>query len=337
MNVRRFNVVILSCFFFLLDGSSVVRVGSRSLQDTADVLEVVMRFGGDVLLAAHYEEDVGEDMHRAFEGFDLFQTDDLSMVNLEVPVTTRGIRQTKPFTFRMKPAFLDVLTKGGIDVVNIANNHIHDFGREGLFDTIIGLDSAKIAHVGAGRNYEEAHRPFLITIKGRTIGILGYYNGGEAPAATAKSPGVADRELAAISRDIAALKGKADFIIVNFHWGVEKDQKPGKIQQAFARSVIDAGADAIIGHHPHVLQGIELYRNKPIAYSLGNLIFGGNGRHTYDTGVFEIRLSSAGAAYRFIPVRVMQWKATLLSGDEGDRLLAEMRKRSSLFSKSIFN
>lgn len=335
--MKRFNILTLSFLFFLIDGSTIVQPEPPFHQETSTGQEVVMRFGGDVLLAAHYEEDAGADIHRAFEGFDLFRTDDLSMVNMEVPVTLRGTRQVKPFTFRMKPAFLDVLTRGGIDVVNIANNHIYDFGRVGVFDTILMLDSARIAHVGAGRNYDEAHRPFLTTIKGRTIGILGYYNGGEAPAATAKSPGVADRELTTIANDIRTLKEKADYIIVNFHWGVEKAEKPGNDQRAFAHEVIEAGADAIIGHHPHVLQGIELYKNKPIVYSLGNLIFGGNGRHTYDTGVFEIRLSPGSAAYRFIPVRVVQWKATLLSGEEGDRLLAEMRKRSSPFPKSIFH
>jgi poly-gamma-glutamate synthesis protein (capsule biosynthesis protein) len=301
--------------------------------------EVVMRFGGDVLLAAHYEEYVGNDINRAFKEFELFRTDDMSMVNLEVPVTTRGAQQRKPFTFRMKPRFLEAITSAGIDVVNIANNHIYDFGNKGLYDTIASLDSAKLAHVGAGRNHDEAHRPFIKVINGKKIGILGYYGGGEAPAATGKSCGVAARELNLIERDIRSLKekDKVDYVVINLHWGTEKAKKPDAEQRAFAHDVIEAGADAIIGHHPHVLQGIELYRNKVIVYSLGNLVFGGNGRHSYDTGVFEIRLSDRGAAFQFIPVRIFHWKASVLTGSAGDSLLKKMRKLSSIFPQSIFN
>ncbi|MDL1892842.1 CapA family protein, partial [Sphingobacteriales bacterium CHB3] len=101
--------------------------------------------------------------------------------------------------------------------------------------------------------------------------------------------------------------------------------------------VIEAGADAIIGHHPHVLQGIELYKGKVIAYSLGNLIFGGNSRHTYDTGLLEIRLTSEGPKYSFIPVHVEEWKASTATGADADSLLKEMKQLSSIFPKSIFH
>jgi hypothetical protein len=142
-----------------------------------------------------------------------------------------------------------------------------------------------------------------------------------------------------IQRDIrnAREEEQADFVVVNFHWGTEKARHPDAEQQAFAHSVIDAGADAIIGHHPHVLQGIELYKNKVIVYSLGNLVFGGNSRHSYDTGLFEIRLSDAGPAYSFIPVRVTEWKAMLLTGSAADSLLHEMKRLSSVFRTSIFH
>lgn len=329
---------------FLLAGSvdaysEFCRTDTVQQSITEQGYEVIMRFGGDVLLAAHYEEGVGEDIHRAFRDFELFHTDDLSMVNLEVPVTTRGTRQRKPFTFRMKPQFLDAITSAGIDVVNIANNHIFDYGKQGLFDTITCLDSAKLSHVGAGRNHDEAHRPAIKTIKGRRIGILGYYGGGEAPAARGKSSGVAERELSLVTRDIRLLKETelVDYVVVNFHWGTEKAKTPDAEQRAFAHDAIDAGADAIIGHHPHVLQGVEVYKNKVIVYSLGNLVFGGNSRHSYKTGVFEIRLSDGRAVYKFIPVQITRWQASVLTGSAGESLINEMRKLSSIFPKTIFN
>jgi poly-gamma-glutamate synthesis protein (capsule biosynthesis protein) len=298
---------------------------------------VILRFGGDVLLGAHYEEDVGADIHRGFADFQLFKTDDLSMVNLENPVTTRGSKQRKPFTFRMQPRFTSVLKSGGIDVVNIANNHVYDFGKVGLFDTIESLDTARLAHVGVGKTHDEAHRPFITTIKGWRIGVLGYYGGREAPAARGMVPGVAARQLDLIARDIRLLKQNTDYIVVNFHWGTEKARKPDAADRRFAHRVIEAGADAIIGHHPHVLQGIEMYKQKPIVYSLGNLVFGGNSRDTYDTGIFEIRLSEDEPKYTFIPVRVRNWKATALEGIEGEKVVKEVRNLSAIFPKSIFN
>lgn len=330
------NVVLIVLFV-----STAVSQSSLKSQDSSDVL---LRFGGDVLLGAHYENDVGSEVNRAFAEFDLFKTDDLSMVNLENPVTTRGTKQKKPFTFRMHPRFIAALKSGGVDVVNIANNHVYDYGRIGLFDTIESLDTAQLPHVGAGRNRDEAHRPVVMTIRGNQIGIVGYYGGPEAPAATRTRGGVADRNLEVIARDIHSLRQKADYIIVNFHWGTEKAKYPNPAQRSFARSVIDAGADAIIGHHPHVLQGIELYKNKVIVYSLGNLVFGGNSRHTYDTGVFEIRLSAGGAtsaerraAYSFRPVRVRHWSVSTLGGADSARVVNEVRNLSAIFPKSIFH
>ncbi|MBI5475052.1 MAG: CapA family protein [Ignavibacteriae bacterium] len=314
-------------------------LGIAFCKPAGDSSTVILRFGGDVLLAARYEEGVGANLTTAFDGFDLFRTDDLSIVNLECPVTTRGTRRVKPFTFRMKPAALSAITSAGIEVVNLANNHIYDYGSIGLFDTIHSLDSARIAHVGAGRNRAEARTPFLKVIKGRRIAVLGYYGPGESPVATNKSSGVAPRQSDVIAEDIRSLRDsrRADYIVIIFHWGTEKATVPDNEQRVLAHQVIDAGADAVIGHHPHVLQGIERYKHGVIVYSLGNLIFGGNSRHTYDTGLFEIRLVGESPKYEFIPVRVKNWNAQMLSGKDGDQLLYRMRKLSTIFPRSIFN
>jgi poly-gamma-glutamate synthesis protein (capsule biosynthesis protein) len=105
---------------------------------------------------------------------------------------------------------------------------------------------------------------------------------------------------------------------------------------AFAHALIDAGADAVIGHHPHVLQGIERYGRGVIAYSLGNFIFGGNDRNSYSTGVFEIRLGSDGAHYAFIPVRVDRWRATISSGADSSGCINTVKRLSSIFPRTIF-
>ncbi|MFN0157800.1 MAG: CapA family protein [Bacteroidota bacterium] len=319
----------------------VLSIVATSLPDTlggSGVPEVVvMRFGGDCLLAEHYERAAMENPGLAFDGFELLSTADIGMVNLECPVTTRGIAVEKPFTFRMQPAFLPALKQAGIDIVNIANNHIYDYGAIGLFDTIEHLDSAGIAHVGAGRTHDEAHQPIVIERAAYRIGFLGYYGGGEAPAATADSPGVARRDVELIQRDIRALKehDSANFIVVNLHWGTEKADTPDTWQTKVGRAIIDAGADAVIGHHPHVLQGIERYKHGVIAYSLGNFIFGGNSRHTYNTGIFEIKLG-AEPTYTFIPVRVENWRATVPADSVAAGIRMHVAALSRIFRQSIF-
>ena len=299
---------------------------------------LVLRFAGDCLLAGYYEDAVGTNAGLAFEDFDLLKTADVAMVNLECPVTTRGKKIPKPYNFRMNPRFLAALTGAGIDIVNIANNHIYDFGPEGLFDTISYLDSTGIRHVGAGRNRAEAHRPVVLNLNGTKIGFLGFYGGGEAPTASDSRPGVARREIGLIASDISALrlKDSVDYVVVNIHWGTEKETYPDGSQRDLAHRIIDAGADAVIGHHPHVLQGIELYKSGVIAYSLGNFIFGGNGRSTYDTGLFEIRLRGKNKEYSFIPIRIEGWKAVRLTGSECNIVEQRVRRLSSRFARSIF-
>ena len=300
---------------------------------------VTLRFAGDVLLASHYEAQMWDSSGATFRGLYRLGGADAAVVNLESPVTTRGKRITKPYNFRMDPRFLSVLTGGGIDIVSIANNHIYDYGPRGLLDTISYLDSVGVRHVGAGRNIVEAHRPVIETIRGREIAFLAYYGGGEAPGAGKGSPGVARRDLAQVCGDIRSLRngGVSRFIVIILHWGTERATSPDRAQVAFAHALIDAGADAVVGHHPHVLQGIERYGRGVIAYSLGNFVFGGNDRDTYDTGMFEIRLGAAGAGYSFIPVRVDRWRASMLSGADSLRLIGSMRRLSSQFLKTIFN
>ena len=297
-----------------------------------------MRFAGDCLLAGHYQDAAGEDPALAFRDFDLLREADIAMVNLESPITTRGTPSEKAYIFRARPGTAAVLRDAGIDIVTLANNHIYDYGPDGLFDTITMLDAAGVAHVGAGRTHDEAHRPVVIDVRGRRIGFLGYYQGGEAPSASDTSAGVAERRLELIQRDIALLRQDAvSFVVIAFHWGVEKATVPEVWQTAFAHAVIDAGADAVIGHHPHVLQGIERYGSGVIAYSLGNFIFGGNSRHSYDTGVLEIRIGPDGPTATFIPVRVTSWTARVLSGAGADSLRRHMASLSEGFPTTIFN
>jgi hypothetical protein len=299
---------------------------------------IVMRFGGDLLLAGHYETAAGVNPDLAFEQFDLFRTDDISVVNLECPITTRGVPSEKPYTFRMSPSYTGALARAGIDVVNIANNHIFDYGIEGLFDTISYLDSSGVRHIGAGVTVEEALKPVIFALRGHRIGFLGYYAGGEAPSADDTIPGVNRRSLRNVASGISDLRTRdsVDYVVVTFHWGKEKAEQPDPEQVWFAHETIDAGADAVIGHHTHVFSGIERYRKGVIVYSLGNFLFGGKSQNTYDTGAFEIRLGKKGAKYSVIPIRVKKWKAHVLEGKGRSDFIDQIKERSSTFPASIF-
>ncbi len=311
--------------------------GGRQAADTT-APDIVLRFGGDCLMTGYYSMAVGDSVDYAFEGFRLLSEADVAMVNLESPITTRGKKVPKPYNFRTEPRFLGALIRAGVDVVNIANNHIYDYGAQGLFDTILYLDSLGLKHVGAGRNRREAHAPAIVTVRGVRIGFLGYYGGGEAPAATRKLPGVAGRTIGEIADDIRWLRAvdTVGYVVVNLHWGEELAKYPDDEQRRFAHEVIDAGADAVIGHHPHVLQGIERYRNGVIAYSLGNFLFGGNSRDSYSTALFEIRLSAAGRHYAVLPVRVESWRLRAMEGEAGEGVRSAVRRLSEPLGKSIF-
>ncbi len=300
--------------------------------------EVVLRFGGDCIFARHYAKAAGDSVDIAFKDLDLLKTADVSMVNLECPVTTRGQSNSKPYAFRMSPRYLSALTSAGIDVVDIANNHVCDFGRVGLYDTLSYLDSVGVRHVGAGRDRQDAHRPVIMRIKGRYVALFGYYSGDEAFPATETSGGVAGRSVDGIKADIDSVRRQypSAFVVVSLHWGTEGVDTPEHKQVTFAHDVVKAGADLIIGHHPHVLQGIERYKSGVIVYSLGNLIFGGKNQEAHETALFEARLTKGGIRYRLIPVLVERWRARELRGERSERVIRHVRQLSQVFPNSIF-
>ncbi|MFZ5445005.1 MAG: CapA family protein [Myxococcota bacterium] len=261
--------------------------------------EVSVLVSGDVTLGYHYEEYVDEQVKKGQPkdellawGFrkvaPLTTRADLFVVNLECPFTERGEKIAKNFNFRARPELVAALLAGGVDVASLANNHLVDYGPEGLFDTLNTLDTHGIAHFGAGRSLVEARAPVIVERKGVKIAFLGYFFLGdrniEPPAviATAEQPGVAGHfndaqaMAAMLEADVRAAKKQADHVIPFFHWGREGRGQPEPYQVELGHRAIEAGASAVLGSHPHVLQGIELYRGAPIVYSLGNFVFGGN-------------------------------------------------------------
>jgi poly-gamma-glutamate capsule biosynthesis protein CapA/YwtB (metallophosphatase superfamily) len=257
------------------------------------------------------------------------------MVNLENAVTQSEDSVKKEFVFRMRPEYLSLLRKAKITIVNCANNHTADFGTEGILETIRLLDSARIRHVGIGRNLAEARKPVILTYNGIRIGFLGY-GGVSAFLASRTQPGTTPRSRRIILSDIAKLKPKADFVVINLHWGEELAEEPDSAQIVLAHAIIDAGADLIIGHHPHVLQGIEYYRGKMIAYSLGNFIFGGNSRSANcTTAIVKARFIPDHIETQLIPIRVRSWRPEPADSASALRIHRLVEERSRIFTDTL--
>lgn len=272
----------------------------------ADEGDIRLVFGGDVTLTAWYPETVPDvrDHEWPFARLkELFRSADVVMVNCETAITRSEKREAKQFNFRMDPDLVPVFPKGGISLVTLANNYVYDYGAEGLRDTVRFLDEAGVEHVGAGMTLAEARRPVIRVIKGRRLAFLGY--GNYSPAAE-NAPGTAYRYPEHVSEDIRLAKRRgADIVIVNFHWGLERATEPTERDRALAYLAIDSGADVIVGHHPHVLQPVEIYRGKVIAYSLGNFVFGGNRNAGRDSALLDIRISPSGdIGHRILPIRI---------------------------------
>ena len=226
----------------------------------------------------------------AFDGTRaLLAQGDVNVANLETPITLRGQRQSKRFTFRMRPASAKAMALAGITLVSQANNHAVDFGLQGLADTERALDAAGVAHAGAGMTLARARAPAIVTAKGVKVGLLSYsLTFPKSFYATPAHGGTAHGEAAWIQADVAALRPKVDVLLVAFHWSSELLQTPKDYQRTFGHLAIDAGADAVLGTHPHVLQGIEIYRNKPILYSLGNYAFGSRSHKAADSALVRL-------------------------------------------------
>ena len=234
---------------------------------------------------------------------------DVAFVNLEGPVSDKGTQAVgKEVTFRARPALIDGLASAGIDVVSQANNHSLDYGSAALLDTILRLGTVGIAHAGAGANDKAAAAPALLETPAGTVAVLAFTDiipGGfpAGPARAGVNPASPDRDKVLAS--IKAAKARADYVIVSFHWGIEYTAGANQDQRDLAHAAIDAGADLVLGHHPHVIQGLELYRGKLIAYSLGDFVFDHYSQATGETFILELVLPAQGSPkFEIVPVYV---------------------------------
>jgi poly-gamma-glutamate capsule biosynthesis protein CapA/YwtB (metallophosphatase superfamily) len=199
---------------------------------------------------------------------------DITFGNLECCLANGGKAVPKKYNFRGRPENAAALRDAGFRIVSLANNHSLDYGKEALAETTRTLERYGVRYVGAGRTLAEAHSLRIITVRGVRVGFLAYL-GLFPPILPLRTgePGVAMAELDHLRMEVQAARPKVDILIVSLHAGVEYTFRHSPQQETLAHAAIDAGADMFIGHHPHVVQDTETYRNRPIFYSLGNFVF----------------------------------------------------------------
>jgi len=286
-----------------------------------DSSPITITFGGDVLMEYSLVQSMKEQgADHPFEYVKpYFQNSDYTVINLETPITNASTEYPKQYNFKASPLLLEGLKTSGVDMVSLANNHTLDYGEQGLIDTLNALQDADIDKIGAGRNDEEAYSERIVELKGKKIAFLAFSK--VLPAiswyAGKNKPGIASGyQVERAANIVEDVKQKADYVLVYYHWGDEKVNKPNRGQKKIAKSLIDHGADAIIGSHPHVLQGFDTYKGKPIAYSLGNFLFPDyvSGR-TAETGILELQLKNDEIHTSFYPHILANNQITPLSDD----------------------
>lgn len=306
--------------------------------DASDTGKTVkLNFGGDIIFSGRAGELLdkkGYDYsYAALDG--LFKNDDLTVVNLETPVTTGGVGAAdKQYVFKGPPKALDALKKAGVDAVNLANNHTFDQGEDGLRDTLSHLAQREIPYVGAGLNSKEAYSAQYFERKGIKIALLGFTR--VIPKsdwmAGKDKPGLASvYDSAEGLKAIAQAKKKADLVVVVVHWGKERIEQYDSTQQTLGHSFIDAGADLVIGGHPHVLQGVEPYKGKWIVYSTGNFIFTRSTvPATWETAVFQAECNiKAECSLQLMPMYAELAQPVPMNDVDGQLLLNRVEALSS--------
>lgn len=293
---------------------------TKEKPETEEVVD--MAFTGDVLfpdylLSAYDKEGIFGIISE--NALDVLKEADIAMINQEFPFSTVGEAMVdKEYTFRIAPSRVEVLNELGVDIVTLANNHALDYGNTALLETLSVLSEADIAYVGAGENLEKAKELKSMDVNGVKVGFLGASR--VIPVAgwnaTSGSPGMfTTYDPTALVEEITKAKEICDVVIVYVHWGIERNERPEAYQRDLAFQYIDAGADMVVGSHPHVMQGIEYYEGKPIIYSLGNFIFNNS---TQKTGILKAGINETGEiSLSLVPCTMKNSKMEIMDSVKG--------------------
>jgi poly-gamma-glutamate synthesis protein (capsule biosynthesis protein) len=303
------------------------RTATNARPITPEKREYTLLFTGDVMLsrAVGIRMEAQNDWSLPFHLIaETLRSADFRYCNLECPVSDRGRNLHHLYSFRADPRVIDGLKTAGFNVVSQANNHTYDWGPEALLDSVDRLRAAGVQPVGAGHNALAAHYPLLVKLGGAQIAFLAYVDIDPKEAtAGVDRPGVAWLDPAQTLADIRFARALADVVIVCPHWGVEYAAQPTHEQVELAHQMVDAGADMIVGSHPHVVQPLEKYHEHWIAYSLGNFIFDQQDAATHRGLMLRVTLRDKQISdVAPFPIKInSNYQAELAPGDEPPKAL----------------
>ena len=285
-----------------------------------------LTFTGDISLADNWHIAPKYDERGGILGIlgdtmlETMKNSDFLAVNSEFTVSNRGAPlKGKMYTFRAKPERLNIYHEMGVDLADLANNHVYDYGKDAFLDMLEAFEEYQVPHIGAGKNLEEAKKPYYVTIGDFKFAFVACTRAEKnvmTPEATETNPGTFwCYDPTEMINLIASLKDQVDFVIPIVHFGRENSHDLEKAQVDSAKAYIDAGAAAVVGHHAHNLQGVEIYNGKPIIYNLGNFLF--NNLET-DTALFQIKMNQDGEMeYYILPALQKDYQTSLL--EEGPK------------------
>ena len=299
---------------------------------------VSISFAGDISLADNWEimpyyKSRGKKIYGVLseDAVKYMNDTDLMIINNEFCFSNRGEKlANKKYTFRANPKNVSIYNEIGVDMVTLANNHVYDYGKNAFLDTLDTLKKAKMPYIGAGKDSEEAMKAYYFIINGYKISFLNASRAEKfilTPEATKTSPGVFRAyDPKPLASRIKEEKKKSDYVVALLHWGREDSHELEDVILKDGKLYVDSGADLVVGSHAHVLEGMEYYKGKLIAYNLGDFLFS----HVSDyTGILTLNLSNKGdMTYKFIPAYQKNFKTTLLSGNDASKLYNMMTKWS---------
>ena len=332
-------------------GSGAVAAGPPSIKAGPFLSSPEVRIAacGDIMMDRGVAEAMGQlGASWPFSGSSgLLSQADIAFANLETSVSDGGFRISgKGIWFRSRPEHLQLLKDAGIDIVSVANNHILDYGLAALTDTLAHLDSQGIRHVGAGDDLKEARQGAVLEANGLKVGFVAYSDFHDifwsfterfTFAATGSRAGMAPAISPLMAEDVKRLKKAADFVVVSVHWGQEYMRFPDSLQVDRAHALVDAGADLVLGHHPHVLQPVECYKGALIFYSLGNFVFDQQGKKETESMIATISLRrGAPAEAELVPMRITRSRPAPMTGAEAQESILSMQEDSAGFGSRIY-
>ncbi|HHW05751.1 MAG TPA: CapA family protein [Methanothermobacter sp.] len=325
------KIILIGAVTILILGLVVSNLTNPKDKESEESINIT--FTGDVMLGRNVDPILHEDPQPFRNVINLTNGTDLTIINLESPITNSTDPRDKIITFKADPQFTKSLKDAGVDVACLANNHIMDFKETGLNDTIKNLKANNIKYVGAGPNITEAYKPLIIEVKGKKIAIIQasefadeYY----MPPATQNRPGFAPISWEHIKAAIDDAKNAgADYIICEFHYGNEYRYTPNEVQKDIYKC-IDEGAFIVVGHHPHVPGGIEKYKGHFIFYSLGNCVFDMQNPETKRSMIIVVTIKGNSSIIHIYPINIIGCYPQLMDVDDANAFLEELESYSNV-------